>query len=327
MVRAHAAAGRQPRRGAHHLPARWPTLDVRDAASARSACRRSSCTAPASWSGTCATRATSPSTSPARATSSSRAPTRFPFIGDSDAIVEEIEEFLTGGRGGGELARGAADGDVHRHRRRDGARGRARRRPLARPARPATTRRCARSSRRFGGREVKTSATGSWRPSPGPPSRALRCALAITDAARELGIEVRIGMHTGECELIGDDVGGMAVHIASRVDGLAGPGEVLVSGTVLRHRRRRPVRVRGPRPARAQGRARAAGRCSRSAAEARRAGGYGQASPRRPGRARGRCRGSHRTPGIQRPGPPRRGCRGRDARTRRRSPGRAGHGR
>ena len=50
---------------------------------------------------------------------------------------------------------------------------------------------------------------------------------------RELGGEVRIGMHTGECELIGDDVGGMAVHLASRVCGLAGAGEALVSGTVF----------------------------------------------------------------------------------------------
>src|SRR5439155_12289168 len=67
----------------------------------------------------------------------------------------------------------------------------------------------------------------------GPPSRALRCALAITDVAREAGVEVRRGMHTGECELIGEDVGGMAVHLASRLVGLAGPGEVLVSGTVF----------------------------------------------------------------------------------------------
>ena len=62
---------------------------------------------------------------------------------------------------------------------------------------------------------------------------ALRCALAIKRAAGALGVEVRVGMHTGECELIGEDVGGMAVHIASRVCGLAGPGEVLASGTVF----------------------------------------------------------------------------------------------
>ena len=87
--------------------------------------------------------------------------------------------------------------------------------------------------RRFEGREVKTVGDGFLATFAGPPSRGLRCALAITHAARELGVEVRIGMHTGECELIGGDVGGMAVHIASRVSGLAGGGEVLVSGTVF----------------------------------------------------------------------------------------------
>ena len=90
-----------------------------------------------------------------------------------------------------------------------------------------------RELRRFEGREVKTVGDGFLVTFAGPPSRALRCALAITDTARELGVEVRIGMHTGECELIGDDVGGMAVHIASRVNGLAGASEVLVSGTVF----------------------------------------------------------------------------------------------
>jgi class 3 adenylate cyclase len=86
---------------------------------------------------------------------------------------------------------------------------------------------------RFGGREVKTVGDGFLATFDGPPSRALRCAIAITQSARELGVEVRVGVHTGECELIGEDVGGMAVHIASRVGGLAGPGEVLVSGTVF----------------------------------------------------------------------------------------------
>jgi class 3 adenylate cyclase len=86
---------------------------------------------------------------------------------------------------------------------------------------------------RFGGREVKTVGDGFLAVFDGPPSRGLRCALAITGVARELGVEVRVGMHTGECELIGDDVGGMAVHIASRVADLAGPGQVLASGTVF----------------------------------------------------------------------------------------------
>src|SRR5205085_1651855 len=86
---------------------------------------------------------------------------------------------------------------------------------------------------RYSGREVKTVGDGFLAIFDGAPSGALRCALAITEAARELGVEVRVGMHTGECELIGEDVGGMAVHIASRVGALAAAGEVLVSGTVF----------------------------------------------------------------------------------------------
>jgi class 3 adenylate cyclase len=86
--------------------------------------------------------------------------------------------------------------------------------------------------RRYEGREVKTVGDGFLVTFAGPPSRALRCALAVTEATHELGVELRIGVHTGECELIGDDVGGMAVHLASRVNGRAAAGEVLVSGTV-----------------------------------------------------------------------------------------------
>ena len=78
---------------------------------------------------------------------------------------------------------------------------------------------------------VKTVGDGFLATFEGPPSRALRCALAINREVHELELEVRIGVHTGECELIGDDVGGMAVHIASRIAGLAAPGQVLASGT------------------------------------------------------------------------------------------------
>jgi class 3 adenylate cyclase/pimeloyl-ACP methyl ester carboxylesterase len=156
----------------------------------------------------------------------------FPFVGDSDAIIEEVEEFLTGGRSGGELARALltvmftdiVDATARAARLGDG-----RWRDLLahhdEHVRSELT--------RFGGREVKTVGDGFLATFAGPPSRALRCALAVTNAARDLGIEVRIGIHTGECELIGDDVGGMAVHIASRVSGLARPSEVLVSGTVF----------------------------------------------------------------------------------------------
>jgi class 3 adenylate cyclase len=59
----------------------------------------------------------------------------------------------------------------------------------------------------------------------------VRCAREIVRDLHEIGLEVRVGMHTGECEIIGEDVGGMAVHIAARVIGLAQAGEVLVSGT------------------------------------------------------------------------------------------------
>jgi len=64
------------------------------------------------------------------------------------------------------------------------------------------------------------------------PARAVRCAQAIVEAVKPLGIEVRAGLHTGEVELRGDDIGGIAVHIGQRVSALAGPGEVLVSRTV-----------------------------------------------------------------------------------------------
>jgi class 3 adenylate cyclase len=156
----------------------------------------------------------------------------FPFVGDSDAIVEEIEEFLTGGRRGGEFARALLTvmfTDIVDATARAAELGDGRWRDLL----ARHDEQVRRQLERFDGREVKTVGDGFLATFDGPPSRALRCALAITEAARDLGIEVRIGIHTGECELIGDDVGGMAVHIASRVGGLAGAGEVLVSGTVF----------------------------------------------------------------------------------------------
>ena len=64
------------------------------------------------------------------------------------------------------------------------------------------------------------------------PARAVRCAGAIRDAVRSLGLEVRCGLHTGECEIAGADLAGIAVHIGARVAALAAPGEVLVSQTV-----------------------------------------------------------------------------------------------
>ena len=84
---------------------------------------------------------------------------------------------------------------------------------------------------RFRGREVSTSGDGFLAMFDGP-QRAIRCAVAIRDAVQALGIEVRAGLHTGECEVRGDDIGGIAVHIGARVSALAGPNDVLVSSTL-----------------------------------------------------------------------------------------------
>jgi class 3 adenylate cyclase len=156
----------------------------------------------------------------------------FPFLGDSEAIVEEIAEFLTGGRTGTAPARelltvmftDIVDATPLAARLGDG-----RWRDLL-----AQHDEIVRAEfERHGGREVKTVGDGFLATFAGPPSRALRCALAITSAVRALELEIRVGIHTGECELIGDDVAGMAVHIASRLADLAAPGEVLTSGTVF----------------------------------------------------------------------------------------------
>jgi class 3 adenylate cyclase/pimeloyl-ACP methyl ester carboxylesterase len=84
---------------------------------------------------------------------------------------------------------------------------------------------------RFRGREVNTSGDGFLAMFDGP-QRAIRCAMAIRDAVQSLGIEVRAGLHTGECEVRGDDIGGIAVHIGARVSALAGASDVLVSSTL-----------------------------------------------------------------------------------------------
>jgi class 3 adenylate cyclase len=85
--------------------------------------------------------------------------------------------------------------------------------------------------RRHRGREVNTTGDGFFASFDGP-ARAVRCAHAIVDAAGRLGIGLRAGVHTGECEVRGDDLAGLSVHIAARVGALSAPGEVLVSSTV-----------------------------------------------------------------------------------------------
>ncbi len=153
-----------------------------------------------------------------------------PFVGDSQAVVDEIQEFLTGVRSPpesdrvlatvlftdivGSTQRVAELGDrewtdlLERHHR------------VVR-----------RHLQRFRGRDVDTAGDGFLATFDGP-ARAIKCAVAIGEEIRELGMEIRAGLHTGEVELVGSDVRGIAVHIGARVAALAGPGEVLVSNTV-----------------------------------------------------------------------------------------------
>jgi class 3 adenylate cyclase len=84
---------------------------------------------------------------------------------------------------------------------------------------------------RFNGREVKSTGDGFLATFDGP-ARAIYCARELIMSSQARGIRIRAGLHTGECELMGDDIGGIAVHIAARVTAHAGPGDVLVSRTV-----------------------------------------------------------------------------------------------
>ena len=88
-----------------------------------------------------------------------------------------------------------------------------------------------RELKRFGGKEIDTAGDGFFATFDGP-ARAINCAWAIRDALGELGLDVRAGLHAGECELLEHKVGGIAVHIGARVAAQAQPGEVLVSSTV-----------------------------------------------------------------------------------------------
>jgi len=84
----------------------------------------------------------------------------------------------------------------------------------------------------FGGREIKQTGDG-FLSSFDSPTRAIRCAVAIRHATKDIGLQVRVGIHSGECEVLGDDIGGIAVHIAARVETAASPDEILVTRTVM----------------------------------------------------------------------------------------------
>ena len=153
-----------------------------------------------------------------------------PWVGAADDVLGEIEEFLTGARTAPEPDRVLATvmfTDIVGSTERAAELGDARWRALLGGHHEAVRR----ELDRFRGRQIKTLGDGCLATFDGP-GRAIRCAAAIADAARADGLEVRVGLHAGEVELVGDDVGGIAVHIAARVGALAGAGEVLVSGTV-----------------------------------------------------------------------------------------------
>ncbi len=153
-----------------------------------------------------------------------------PYVGDTDPVVDEIEEFLTGTRAAPNTDRILATilfSDIVDSTRRAAATGDRRWHELL----DNHDRMTVRQIQRFGGRQVKTTGDGVVATFDGP-ARAIQCGLAIADGARQLGIDVRIGLHTGEVERRGDDIAGIAVHIAARVQSNAQPGEVWVSRTV-----------------------------------------------------------------------------------------------
>lgn len=153
-----------------------------------------------------------------------------PFLGDADALVDEIEEFVTGSRRAPDsdsflstvlftdivnsTARQAAMGDrawkdvvlAHHELVRD-------------------------ALDRWRGVENDTAGDGFYATFDGP-ARAVRCALEVSDRVRDLGIEIRAGVHTGECEIVDGKCGGIAVAIGARIAGLAGASQILVSQTV-----------------------------------------------------------------------------------------------
>jgi class 3 adenylate cyclase len=153
-----------------------------------------------------------------------------PFVGNTDEVLGEIEEFLTGSRATANPDRVLATmlfSDIVDSTRRAAATGDRRWRELL----DDHDNMAARQVRRFGGHRVKALGDGLLATFDGP-ARGIECGLALCDSARQLGLEVRVGLHTGEVERRGDDVAGIAVHIAARIEAHAPPGQVCVSRTV-----------------------------------------------------------------------------------------------
>jgi DNA-binding SARP family transcriptional activator/class 3 adenylate cyclase len=153
------------------------------------------------------------------------------WVGDTDRMLDEIEEFVTGVRPGPRADRVLATvlfTDIVGSTRRLADVGERRWRDLLDRHDVAVREQL----ERFRGREIKMTGDGVLATFDGP-ARAVMCACAIRDATAQLGLEIRAGVHAGEVEIRGEDIGGMAVHIAARIEALADPREVLVSRTVV----------------------------------------------------------------------------------------------
>ncbi len=153
-----------------------------------------------------------------------------PWGSDAEAILDEIEEFLTGVRHIPEADRVLATvlfTDIVGATEQVATLGDRRWRELLTEHHVLVRQHL----QRFRGREIDTAGDGFLAAFDGP-ARAVRCACAVGDAVRQLGVRIRAGLHTGECEVIGDKLSGIAVHIGARIASLAAPDEVLVSSTV-----------------------------------------------------------------------------------------------
>ena len=152
------------------------------------------------------------------------------LAGDSDAVLDEIEEFLTGVRRGAEVDRVLATvmfTDIVGSTEKAAELGDRRWRELLEQQVGVLRRELA----RFRGREVKQIGDGCLATFDGP-ARAIRCGLAMIQSVKALGVDIRVGLHTGEVEMMDDDIGGIAVHIASRIGSMAETARVFTSGTV-----------------------------------------------------------------------------------------------
>ncbi len=152
------------------------------------------------------------------------------WAGDTDAIADEVEEFLTGERSGPEPMRVVVTvmfTDVVGSTERARVLGDRAWADLL----EAHHQRIRAQLRRFGGREIDTAGDG-FLASFTSPTAAIRCARAMIEAVGEIGVDIRVGLHTGECEVVGEKLRGIAVHVGARVAANAGAGEILVSQTI-----------------------------------------------------------------------------------------------